>query len=363
MKKLIFLNRISSFTKSIHAENPQNLKGPRNFKNHKNPGNPEKERGSIVVLVALGLTVLLGFGTLVTDIGLLYVEKAKLQNAVDAAALAGVQELPSNPSRARLIAQDYANQNGTPTISVHFEANNSKITVTAEKKVPTVLARIWGITEGEVSAKASAMMVPPTSLSGAMPFSIEKQDFVYGVTYTLKSGSDKDEDNAGVRYPGWFGALRLGGSGASNYEDNIKYGYKGTLSIGDILEIENGNMSGPTEKGINNRLAQDTRIPKNTFDNYDRNAPQIVYVPIVEIIDRDGDSVHQVKIVGFAAFFLEGVAGNGNESIVTGRFIKTLVPNEQSNDRLSDLLAQEEKMETGTSEADFGLYTPKLVDR
>lgn len=62
--------------------------------------------------MAFGLTVLLGCGAMVTDVGLIYAEKAKLQNAVDAAALAGVQELPNNPVTAAQIAQDYAQQNG-----------------------------------------------------------------------------------------------------------------------------------------------------------------------------------------------------------------------------------------------------------
>lgn len=329
-------------------------------KNSKNSKNSKKEQGSVIVFITLGLTVLLGFGALVTDIGMFYAQKAKLQNAVDAAALAGVQELPESPSRARNVAEDYANRNDTSNITVNFEARNSKITVSAEKKVPTYLAKIWGINEGNLSVRASAMMLPPTSLSGAVPLSIEKQDFIYGVTYTLKSGSGNNDD-ASVRYPGWFGALRLGGNGARSYAENLEYGYEGSLSIGQIIDIENGNMSGPTQQGVNARIDRDTRVPRNTFDNYDRNAPQIIYVPVVEIVDRSGNSVHEVKIIGFAAFFLEGVTGNGNDSIITGRFIKTLVPNGQSSGRLSDLLQQEEEMEEGLSEEDFGLYTPKLV--
>lgn len=321
----------------------------------------KKERGSVVILVALGLTTLLGFGALVTDIGMLYVQKAKLQNAVDAAALAGVQELPKDPTQAEQVAQDYATRNNVSDITVNFETRNSKIIVSAKKKVPTYLARIWGITEGNLSATARAIMLPPSSISGAVPLSIEKQDFVYGVAYTLKFGSGVD--TSGTGYEGWFGPLRLTGSGAKDYTTDLTNGYNGSFSIGQIVDIENGNMSGPTKKGVENRLSSDTRVPRNSFDNYDRNAPEIIYVPIVEIINRSTDTVSQVKIVGFGAFFLEGVAGNGTESIISGRFIKTLVPNKQSSGLLSDLLKQEEQMEDGSTQTDYGLYTPKLVDR
>jgi hypothetical protein len=99
----------------------------------------------------------------------------------------------------------------------------------------------------------------------------------------------------------------------------------------------------------------------NTIDNYDRNAPQIVYIPIVKIISESGNSIQEVQIVGFAAFFLEGVAGNGNDSIVTGWFIKTLVSNGNTTASLSDLLKTEQDMENGVASTDFGLYTPKLV--
>lgn len=293
-----------------------------------------KERGSVVVLVTLALTSLLGFCAIVADVGLLYAQKAHLQNSVDAAALAGVQELPNDVSQAEQKARDYATRNGVSDVNVTFEANNAKIIVQATQQVPTYFARIWGITEEQISVSARAMMAPPTVLSGAVPLSIQKQDFDYTKEYVLKSGG-------GSGTPGWYGALELSGTGADTYETDLANGYLGTLRVGQILDIKHGNMSGPTAEGINTRLNRDTPIPKNTIDNHERNAPQIVHIPIVEIISESGNSIQKVQIVGFAAFFLEGVAGNGNDSVVTGWFIRTLPSNGESND--------------------FGLCTPKLV--
>ncbi|HBV86974.1 MAG TPA: hypothetical protein DEF42_10070 [Desulfosporosinus sp.] len=334
------------------------------------------DRGSVIILVALALTALLGFCAIVTDVGLIYAHKAHLQNSVDAAALAGAQELPSNPSLAEQTARSYATQNGTPDVNVTFDADNAKIVVQATKQVPTYFARIWGITEEQISVSAAAMMVPPITLSGSVPLSIQEQNLVYGQKYVLKSGGgsgtsewylDDDKNNSVIKYgevsgtSGWYGALELTGTGASSYETDLANGYQGELHVGQILEVKHGNMSGPTAEGINTRLNRDTRVPKNTIDDYDRSAPQIVYIPIVRIISESGNSIHEVQIVGFAAFFLEGVAGNGNNSVVTGWFIETLVPNGQTSGNLADLLRTEQDMENGVASNNFGLYTPKLI--
>ncbi|KUO78858.1 MAG: hypothetical protein APF81_18275 [Desulfosporosinus sp. BRH_c37] len=337
----------------------------------------QHERGSVVVLVTLALTVLLGLCAIVTDVGLMYAEKAHLQNSVDAAALAGVQELPNDPNKAEQKARDYASQNGVSTVTVTFEADNIKICVQATQQVPTYFARIWGITEEQISVSAKAMMVPPTELSGAVPLSIQEQDFVYGQKYVLKSGGgsgtsswylDDSENNVVIKFgeesgtPGWYGALELSGTGANTYQTDLANGYAGTLRVGQIVDVKHGNMSGPTADGINTRLSRDTTVPRNTFVDYNRDAPEIIYIPIVRIITESGNSIQEVQIVGFAAFFLEGVAGNGNDSIVTGWFLKTLASNDHTTASLTDLLQTEQDMEHGVASTDFGLYTPKLVD-
>lgn len=320
------------------------------------------ERGSIAIIVALGMTVLLASCAMVVDIGLIYVQKAKLQNAVDAAALAGVQELPGDAIRANQIAQDYAAQNGAESITTHTEANNFKMVVTGQKTVPTAFARIWGINSKQVSASSAAMMIPPSSLSGAVPLSVQEQDFQYGALYTLKTGSGSQvTGEIGGQYYGWFGPLDLSGGGASDYEANLTNNYQGNISIGQIINTENGNMSGPTKRAIETRLAEDTRVPRNAFDNYDRNAPEIIFVPIVKFLNSDQNTVYQVQVTGFAAFFLEGVSGNGTDSIVTGRFIKTLIPSGKTGGTLAELLKQVTDMENGNSAIDYGLYAPKLV--
>lgn len=306
------------------------------------------ERGSIIVLVALALTALLGFCAIVTDVGILYAKKVQLQNSVNAAALAGVQELPSKPDLAKVKAEDYALQNGVPDVIVTFGASNVKIIVTATQQVPTYFARIWGITTNQISVSAKAMTIPLTGMKGGtVPLSIPSQVLNYGVTYNLKVG-------AGDGDSGWYGALDLDGK----YENDLTYGSSGTLSVGQLVNKETGNMSIPSSRAIKYRIDEpDPRIPPNTIDDHDWNAPRLMYIPIVI------PNGSQEEIAGFAAFWIDSlVKGQGNDSVITGRFVRELASKGYSNVSLSDLLQIEYNLENGgVVGSDFGVYSAKLV--
>lgn len=313
------------------------------MRNMNNNQGQNKDRGSIAILTVLVLTVLLGFGSLATDMAVLYAEKSNLQNAVDASALAGSQELPHNPQAAISKASEYALANDTVLSSVVISADNKEIKVTAEKNVPLYLARILGIESKNVGASARAAILSPNSLVGVVPLSITNQDFSFGEEYTLKSAPENDS--------GWFGPLRIDGQGSPVYENALAYGSSTPVSIGDIIAVEPGNMSGPTQSGLASRLNSDTRVPQNTFEDHDRDAPQIMYIPVVEVISHSGSSVHEVEVIGFAAFFVEDYSGSGNESFIKGRFLQTLVSSGKENSSLNN-----------TAETnDFGLSVSKLI--
>ena len=53
----------------------------------------EARRGAFMVIALLSLIVAFGFTALAIDVGMLAVEKTKMQNAVDAASMAAVMEL------------------------------------------------------------------------------------------------------------------------------------------------------------------------------------------------------------------------------------------------------------------------------
>ncbi len=72
------------------------------------------EGGYIMVLIAGAMTTLLAIGGLSVDLGFWYREGTKLQNAVDAAALAGVVFMPGNFSKATSTALTMMTKNEFP---------------------------------------------------------------------------------------------------------------------------------------------------------------------------------------------------------------------------------------------------------
>ena len=282
-------------------------------------------RGAVVVLMAAAVVGLTGMAALAVDAGMLYLNKYQLANAADAAALAGAQELPGRPDDAVSTASSIATANSKPgatpdNIQPVLSKNNTAITVTISRNVPLYFAKVLGLASSQVTATATAEVKTYTGGSnGIVPFGIVKQNFIFGQTYNLKLG-------AGDGFHGNFQALALGGSGASAYTNNIKYGYKGTFKIGDWILTETGNMSGPTASGVSYRIGLD---PASTFDNVSANSSRIIIVPVLESLLVDGRS--DVLVVGFAAFFLEGSGGGGNTSYVYGKFREMVTPGESSN--------------------------------
>lgn len=70
-----------------------------------------RERGAATVIFALLIPVLFASVALALDVGKLVSEHQQLSNALDAAALAGAQSLPSDPAAARNAAVAYARSN------------------------------------------------------------------------------------------------------------------------------------------------------------------------------------------------------------------------------------------------------------
>lgn len=282
------------------------------------------DRGGVLVITALSLVVLLGFAALVIDVSVLYLNRLILVNAVDAAALAGVQDLPDSPAQARSHATEYAVANGASRLAVTstVQNENKEIHVFAFRDVDLYLARIFGYSSFRITAAATARVGNVSAYVGAVPFGVIKQDFVYGEQYELKYGPGIGEG----QYHGNFGALALGGQGASNYENNVKYGYKGRLAVGDRVQTEPGNMAGPTARGVEFRIQACPHYPSCSWDTVKRDCPRLVVVPIIDSLGVEGRD--WVEIVGFAAFFLEGTTNRGKDSLVIGRFIRTTVPGE-----------------------------------
>jgi len=303
-----------------------------------------EEKGSVMLIMAVGMVVFLGFTAMVIDVGRAESRKFKLSNTMDAAALAGVQDLPASTTAAESAARSIVAVNGfdPAAVDVEFLESNKKIRVKSSDTVDTLFAAVLGITTIDVGAKAAAEVssltgaehIVPVGISQAMADAIDIPNS-YGDTYLLKVGPQTNDTLLGNN--GWYGALTLNKPGAKTFETNVAEGYDGIIHIDDIIDTETGNMAGPTKDGVTTRLLQCNQgctYDKDTgLVSPDENCPRIVLVPIYDFLDgqdpvADGydKQIKQVIITGFASFWLEDTVseGSGKNEVCTiqGRFIE-----------------------------------------
>lgn len=261
------------------------------------------EKGSIAVMSALMFTVLLMFAAIVIDIGMLYMEEAKLQNACDAAARAAIGvyepaitgECPraSNLEEVRKEAKRIMSANGfkiTDSNVIIDEANNT-VEVTAKADVSTSFAQIINIdklytTKTAVASKSggtrafsldyalfSGSETKPLSINGATAVTGGGVHTNNGVEYTGAGSSFyientlsyvQDEVNPGVGTTTAANTEKVGVQGMPQYHDAImgalpdESAYIVYDSLDEYVSLNPGKL-------VNNTLTIDGNIKINNF--------------------------------------------------------------------------------------------------
>ena len=286
------------------------------------------EKGQIAVIAAIVLFAVMGMMVLVVDVGSLYQTRRSIQTVADAAAFAGVQELPENPDLAIQKAIEYAALNGLTitssnvTISATY-VNNDTITVTAiNPNAQLYFARIFGQNSATVGASASAVIGSPSKVNGVVPWGFEGNDYTAGVEYTLKFGSPPDPG------PGNFGALAIDGDGASIYQSTIQNGATTPLSVGMWVDPSTGNMTGPTTQGTDDRIYYQENQIFDTFSQLTENVGSVYKLIkgdsqfiIVPWVTSFGNGNQPVQILGFLQFIITYVNG----SVVKATFLNKAI--------------------------------------
>lgn len=125
------------------------------------------EDGQVIVLVAVMMLGLVAVVGLVTDGGLMFTQRRDLQNAADAAALAGAMQIDEgayrasagssvvlNESEAYLAAATYLEDEGSLVYSIAVRSD--RVEVSVSRRASTGFLRVIGITGFEISAGATA---------------------------------------------------------------------------------------------------------------------------------------------------------------------------------------------------------------
>lgn len=321
------------------------------------------KKGAINIIIALSMVVLMGFAAIAIDVGWMLYHKSRLQNATDAAALAGARELLRNEKNKKkvrdelrvdakntvkeymvynMLGSDGGEYDGSFSYDVMFYGDDNKsdkkIVVSASKNIDYFFARVLGIDSGDVSAKSAAIIAPLKNVpEGLRPFGVEQckedEEWSFGDQVILKT--DSEEGN--IR--GNFQALALDGTGGDLYGSCIINGSMTGYDIGDDVVTEPGNIVGKTDESVRKLIDDCISIhnPPCTYDAYVDGCPRVITIPIIDsLVDAHGRDT--VKIVGFAVFFIEDVKevddidSNDKYAEVKGRFIRELIIGDADED-------------------------------
>jgi len=272
------------------------------------------ERGQAIVLMTLSLVVILGMAALVLDVGNWFHTKRRLQGTADAAALAGAQQLPDDPSGAQTMAMSYANQNGGDVASANITVSstvlpNDTISVRARKTDPGFFSGVLGIASADIDAHAKVRVGPPAQARYVAPMVVYcGQDLIqncdgktvptFGVPTTLPY------DKMGA--PGAFGMLNLDGGtgtpGTSTETAWILKGFDKYLGLGAYNSDPGAKFSS-----------------SNIQDALSARVGSVLLFPVFKTL-KDTGSNAEYDIIGWIGFRLTGFTVTGNNATLNGSF-------------------------------------------
>lgn len=245
--------------------------------------------GFVIVMVAASLVAIMGIAGLALDLGHAYVNKTRLQNAVDAAALSGAKVLdvtkntaaadtgarttftedigaPGNRDRELISALSSANLvlEFSPTLIPWSPggANPKYVRASVNSYILNAwFIRVLGITTKTVAASAVAGPSPvlgevcniaPVLACGNSAAGGPLWGYTQGQLVTLKTGSGNKGWAVG---PGNYQLIQLGcGPGGACVRQNMAGSYENCIDLTDSVQTKPGNTVGPTAQGINTRF-------------------------------------------------------------------------------------------------------------
>ena len=311
------------------------------------------ERGAVLIWVTFFLLFALGITALGIDGAKLMATRTQLQNAADAAALAGASaidmetgSLIADTASVRAVETALHNKAFTkgPTAvtllggDITFpEANVIRVVARrspeAGGSMITQFAQVIGVGQIAVSATAAAKAEPSSGIcEGLVPMApVENpaEPFEVGCdkTYSLKIGSeDSQQGNFQLlAFPDCDEGECAQGGGAADIRCLVANGYGCCINIGDEIMTQPGNKVGPFAQGLADRWARDTDQREGIcFSEYTGNRQRVVLVPKVRTFDVNGKK--PVEITGFSAFFLRTKPSGGGAQTLTGEFLYAVAP-------------------------------------
>jgi hypothetical protein len=276
------------------------------------------DSGQAFIFVAISLMVLVGMAALVIDGGSWWHSQRHLQTSADAAALAGAQNLPDQPS-ASATAIDYAKRNysGLADPAVTFPSAGV-IDVRATTTAPGVFAKAVSAAFSSVTVKAhaQAQVSVPLSMKDVAPVAV-KSTFAcavtdptcYGKTVTVSFDESQVASstigliNLSCHSTASTACGSSSGIGGSVLKDWIDNGYSAALPASQWYGVKTGETVGPIKQGFNDRVGTP------------------LFFPVFDQVANSGSN-YFFHIIGWAAFVIDsgGVNWSSQTRQLTGHF-------------------------------------------
>lgn len=270
--------------------------------------------GSVIVLTVLSLVVVFGFAALAVDMGVLMSQQQRIQVAADAGALAGASTILQGAQGAASVAIQYAQKNDpNAQFTAHADTTSNTVQVDGTQTTALWFARVLGIQRGTIAASSQAEIGTMDSGVGMVPLAVTNQVFQYGQTVYLSDG-------AGDGSSGNYGFLDLSGQGSNGLEYDLAHGFDFPLSVGEQLRTMTGVMTGPVKQAIDERMSEAGNDSDcNSMATAQDDCPRVMFIPIVNTLAVSGTA--NVTIIGFAAFYLDGLTNSGGHQQIVGQFL------------------------------------------
>ncbi len=299
--------------------------------------------GTVAVAAALGIVPFLGLMAAASDMGTILTVKHELQNAADAAALAGTRAYAALPGdnldftfpdwgRGQSTAQTIVSQHkaeGQSLADAQINAGyynltsktmqSTAITPTAQDvpameviinkqdgknggPVKLFFARIFGKNTTDVAARAISIISGPSSIRPGEGFPLAVAQALVQQWWSL---------NPPVSF-------RIGS--AYHYPDESAGQWTSFLVDANNVPIirdliDNGN---PTEVKIGDNIWIEPGTKTTLFPYAESKVGQVVMLPVVE---TDFDTHAWTPVLGFVPFYIEAAVG-GDDKYIQGHFVK-----------------------------------------
>ncbi|WP_427019318.1 TadE/TadG family type IV pilus assembly protein (plasmid) [Pseudarthrobacter sp. P1] len=272
----------------------------------------DDERGAAAVVTAILMVVLLGFGAIAVDVGMMYAERGQLQNGADSAALAVANNCAKGAcgnyaADARSMANSNSNDGASKVESVTFptagsvKVNTSSRDGAGHDSIQLAFANIFGISTANVGATATASYGGPSAGPAAFPITFSDCQFDLSGTIQLLQYHMTDpahtcqRGTSGLIVPGGFGWL-VQDSGLCQATININ-------ANGGIADSRPGNSPpGNCDSVLNGWVAK-----------INAGNPAIVLLPVYDQATGNGANA-TFHIRGFAAYQVLGWKFSGGNN-------------------------------------------------